>query len=88
MGFMGLVLAFGLSLAIGRNESRRADVVNEANAIGTTYLLAQTLAEPVPTEALAVLRQYTDISIAISDTVPRGAGHRRAIAESGRHQDR
>src|SRR4051794_3185254 len=35
----GLVLAFGLSLAVSRYESRRADVVNEANAIGTTYLL-------------------------------------------------
>src|SRR4051795_8774699 len=33
IGFMGLVLAFGLSLALGRYESRRADTVNEANAI-------------------------------------------------------
>jgi hypothetical protein len=47
VGFKGLVLAFGLSLAVGRYESRRADVANEANAIGTTYLRAQTLDEPV-----------------------------------------
>src|SRR4051812_23367904 len=38
IGFMGLVLAFGLSLAVGRYESRRGDVVTEANTIGTTYL--------------------------------------------------
>jgi hypothetical protein len=50
IGFMGLVLAFGLSLALGRYESRRADTVDEANAIGTTYLRAQTLPEPVRRE--------------------------------------
>src|SRR4051794_1900004 len=53
IGFMGLVLAFGLSLALGRYESRRADTLDEANAIGTAYLRAQTLAEPVRTERLA-----------------------------------
>src|SRR3954454_21641140 len=84
VGFMGLVLAFGLSLAVGRYESRRADVVNEANAIGTTYLRAQTLAEPVRTESLALLRRYTDISITLSDAVPGGPVATAAVAESGR----
>src|SRR5439155_4196544 len=37
IGFMGLVLAFGISLAVGRYEARRAAVVDESNAIGTTY---------------------------------------------------
>ena len=46
LGFVGLILAFGLALAVGRYETRRAIVVAEANAIGTTYLRAQTLAEP------------------------------------------
>ena len=56
IGFMGLILAFGLSLALGRYEDRRAAVVDESNAIGTTYLRAQTLAEPVRTESLDLLR--------------------------------
>ena len=47
LGIVGLLLAFGLSLAVSRYEDRRANVVSEANAIGTTYLRAQTLAEPV-----------------------------------------
>jgi hypothetical protein len=38
LGVVGLVLAFGLSLAVGRYEDRRAATVAEANAIGTTYL--------------------------------------------------
>jgi hypothetical protein len=35
---VGLLLAFGLSLAVNRYEDRRANSVSEANAIGTTYL--------------------------------------------------
>ena len=46
LGIVGLILAFGLSLAVGRYQDRRADVVIEANTIGTTYLRAQTIAEP------------------------------------------
>ena len=88
VGFMGLVLAFGLSLAVGRYEARRAHVVAEANAIGTTYLRAQTLAEPVRTESLDLLRRYTEVSIAISDTVPGSTVNDGAIADSGRLQDR
>jgi hypothetical protein len=40
LGLVALILAFGLSLAVGRYESRRAAVVDDANAVGTTYLRA------------------------------------------------
>jgi hypothetical protein len=88
VGFMGLVLAFGLSLAVGRYEARRAHVVAEANAIGTTYLRAQTLAEPVRTQSLDLLRRYTEVSIALSDAVPGSPASDEAMADSGRLQDR
>src|SRR6187397_3402915 len=55
LGLVGLVLAFGLALAVGRDETRRAVVVEDANAIGTTYLRAQTLAEPMRTQSLELL---------------------------------
>ena len=84
LGFMGLVLAFGLSLAVQRYEARRAAVVVEANAIGTTYLRAQTLPEPERTMSLTLLRQFTDTSIRISDSVPEGPAQRDAVAQSGR----
>src|SRR4029450_8248440 len=45
LGVVGLILAFGLSLAVGRYEDRRAATVTEANAIGTSYLRAQLIAE-------------------------------------------
>ena len=87
IGFMGLVLAFGLSLAVGRYESRRGDVVTEANTIGTTYLRAQTLAEPLRTESLALLRSYTDTSIALAETVPDTASYRRELVTSSQYQN-
>jgi hypothetical protein len=34
LGVVGLILAFGLALAVGRNESRRAAVVEEAKPSG------------------------------------------------------
>ena len=70
LGFVGLILAFGLALAVGRYETRRASVVEEANAIGTTYLRAQTLAEPMRSRSLELLTAYTDTSIRLAQAVP------------------
>ena len=57
VGLVALLLAFGLTMAVGRYEARRAAVVLEANAIGTTYLRAQTLEEPMRTESLELLKR-------------------------------
>jgi hypothetical protein len=81
LGLVALVLAFGLSLAVGRYEARRAAVVDDANAIGTTYLRAQTLREPMRTESLGLLVRYTDTSIRLSKVVPGSAASRKAIAD-------
>jgi hypothetical protein len=58
LGVVGLILAFGLTLAVGRYENRRAAVVDDANTIGTAYLRAQTIAEPQRSRSLALLRNY------------------------------
>ena len=73
VGFVALLLAFGLTMAVGRYEARRDAVVVEANAIGTTYLRAQTLAEPMRTESLELLRRYGDARITLSEAVPDSA---------------
>ena len=70
VGFVALLLAFGLTMAVGRYEARRGAVVLEANAIGTTYLRAQTLAEPMRTKSLELLKRYADARIALSDIGP------------------
>lgn len=87
LGLVGLLLAFGLSMAVGRYESRRALVVQEANDIGTTYLRAQLLAEPERGESLALLEDYTDAAIDVADAVPGTAEYRTAVANLEGLQD-
>ena len=82
VGLVALLLAFGLTMAVDRYETRRASVVDEANTIGTTYLRAQTLAEPMRTRSLTLLKDYTDVRIALSETVPDSGAFQAASARS------
>ena len=86
LGLVALILAFGLTLAVGRYDARRAAVVETANAIGTTYLRAQTLREPMRTRSLEELVRYTDATILLSKAVPGSAAARAAIADGERLQ--
>jgi hypothetical protein len=88
LGVVGLLLAFGLSLAVSRYEDRRSNVVNEANAIGTTYLRAQTLAEPMRSSSLDLLEGYTRSAVRLSDEVPGSAGADDARANEQRIERR
>jgi hypothetical protein len=83
LGVVGLILAFGLSLAVGRYEDRRAATVAEANAIGTSFLRAQLIAEPERTRSLDALRSYTDLAIRVTKEVPNGTPMRRTTAAEG-----
>jgi hypothetical protein len=86
LGVVGLILAFGLSLAVGRYQDRRADVVTDANTIGTAYLRAQTIAEPQRTRSLGLLRTYNDLAIRLTYEVPSSAAIRATAAEQGEAQ--
>jgi hypothetical protein len=86
LGLVGLLLAFGLSLAVSRYEDRRANVVTEANAIGTTYLRAQTLPEPIRSRSLDLLVSYTRTAIRLSDELPGSTGAQEAAASEERIQ--
>jgi hypothetical protein len=88
LGVVGLVLAFGLTLAVGRYQDRRAATVTEANAIGTAYLRAQLVAEPARGTSLVLLRRYTDLALQISREVPGSSGMRRTTAAEGLVQRR
>jgi hypothetical protein len=84
LGVVGLILAFGLSLALSRYEDRRAAIVHEANTIGTTYLRAQTLPEPLRSRSLNLIVTYTDSAIGLSEYPPGGAEEARIeSAEDG-----
>jgi hypothetical protein len=88
LGVVGLLLAFGLSLAVSRYEDRRANVVTEANAIGTTYLRAQTLNEPARSRSLGLLVGYTRTAVTLSEHIPGSVAAREAVARETVFQNR
>jgi hypothetical protein len=66
MTLLALLLGFTYAMSEGRFETRRQLVVDEANAIGTTYLRAKTLPEPRSSEIQLLLRQYTALRVEIA----------------------
>lgn len=89
LGLLAFMLGFTFSLAATRFDARRALVVDEANAIGTTYLRAGLLPEPQRAEIRKLLRDYVKARLGFvqSGNVPQGiAGaeemHARLWAEA------
>lgn len=66
LGLLALLMGFTFSLAVDRFEARRILVLQEANAIGTTYLRAQLLEEPHRERISRLLINYTDNRIALA----------------------
>jgi len=67
LGLLALLLGFTFSLALDRYEVRRDLVLQEANAIGTTWLRVQLLQEPNRSNMRALLREYVDARLAWSE---------------------
>lgn len=63
LGILALLLGFTFSLALQRYDSRSQAVVEEANAIGTTYLRAQMLHPDVQQTTLTLLQDYVRLRI-------------------------
>ena len=58
LGLLAFMLAF--SLAATRFDARRQTVLEEANALGTTYLRARLLPDPQRSEISKLLRDSVD----------------------------
>jgi hypothetical protein len=63
LGLLGLLLGFTFSMAITRFEARKQLLLDEVNAIGTTFLRAQILPDPARQEVSSLLRRYVDIRL-------------------------
>jgi len=63
LGLLAFMLAFTFSMAASRFDTRRQAVLQEANAIGTTYLRTRLLPEPQGSEIAKLLRRYTELRI-------------------------
>lgn len=73
LGLLALMLGFTLAMAVDRFDTRRVLVLQEANAIGTTYLRAQLLEEPHRARISKLLVDYTNNRIVLAQA-PRGKG--------------
>jgi hypothetical protein len=60
LGLLAFFLAFTFSMAGSRYDTRKQLVLDEANAIETTYLRAKLLPKPYRTEFQDILREYVD----------------------------
>ena len=63
LGLLAFVLAFTFGMAAQRFDARRLMVIEDANAIGTTYLRTSLLPEPVAAQLRQQLREYVDIRV-------------------------
>jgi hypothetical protein len=57
------MLAFTFGIAAERYQTRKQLLLDEVNAIGTTYLRARLLLEPHRSEVQKLLREYVDIRV-------------------------
>jgi hypothetical protein len=67
LGLLAFMLAFTFGLAAQRYDAHRQVLVDEANAIGTTYLRAAMLPQHEE-EIRALLREYVDVRLAAVHT--------------------
>jgi len=70
LGLLALLLAFSFAMGIDRYEERRRLVVQEANAVGTSYLSAQLLDEPHRSRLSSQMIAYADNRIAMGLAEP------------------
>jgi hypothetical protein len=67
LGLLGLLLGFSFAMAVGRYDTRRSLVVDEANSIGTTWLRSDFLPPEHGTGVRKLLLDYAGLKIAEFD---------------------
>jgi prepilin signal peptidase PulO-like enzyme (type II secretory pathway) len=63
LGVLALLLGFTMSMAVSRFEVRKQLVLDEANAINTSYLRSQLLPAPEGAAIASLLRQYVSVRV-------------------------
>ena len=67
LALMAFLLAITMGMASDRFDTRRGLILSEANSIGTTYLRAGYLPEPVSSQSQELLREYVPLRLASND---------------------
>lgn len=81
-GLLGLILAFTFSGASDRLVLRRAQIVQEANAIGTAYLRIDVLAESDQPAIRELFRSYLEKRIEVFDKFRDRAASNAALEKA------
>lgn len=63
LALLAFTLAFTFSMAASRFDTRKQLVVDEANAIGTTYLRTSLLPQPAASKLRQLLREYQGVRL-------------------------
>jgi hypothetical protein len=87
LALLGLLLGFSMSMSVSRYDTRRRLVLEEANAIETSYLWMQALASPESTELQETLRQYAANRLRVSEAVADIQKLQRGKKEDARLQN-
>jgi hypothetical protein len=66
LALLAFLLAVTMGMASDRFDARRAIVLDEANAIGTTYLRAGYLPEPAASQIRELMREYVPLRIRLT----------------------
>jgi hypothetical protein len=66
LGLVAFLLAFTFNMAATRFQDRRDVMIEDVNAIGTTYLRTETIAEPERSHIKALLKNYVENRINMS----------------------
>lgn len=66
LGLLALLLGFSFNMALQRFDTRSASVIDEANAIGTTYLRTELLPEVYSAQYRSLLVRYVDLRVEAS----------------------
>jgi hypothetical protein len=87
VGLLALLLGFTFAVAMDRFDTRRVLVLEEANAIGTTYLRAQLLDEPHRSQLSRLLQGYTENRLALAGKLTADE-RQRLVAQTDDYQKR
>jgi hypothetical protein len=70
LGLLAFMLAFSFGIVVSRFDLRRNSLLNEANAIGTTYLRAEMLPSAQAMPIRQLLRDYVDVRLQATKGMP------------------
>jgi len=81
LGLFAFLIAFSFNMAAQKLDTRKQNVLMEANAIGTAYLRADLLPAPYKSRIKDLLREYTDarLKLVLVEEYGRAESHAKSL---------